>query len=387
MRGLARNHEVDVLSFTDPSADDGAAASEMRAYCGRLILIPNERYAASPQRKRLAQIRSLVSARSYEHALYRDSEFQRTLQDAVRSQAYDVVNVEFMHMAANLPAAEPRRARRPLLVLDEHNVEYDIVRRTALTTTRLDRKAYCLVNWRKVRAEEIAAWRRFDGCTVTSERDEAMLRRDVPDAATAVVPNAVDIDAFRPRPDCDSAEDRTLTFFGVPSYHPNHDGLLFFIRDVLPRVRTRYPGTRLRIIGPSVPPEIAAYASEEIEVVGLVDDVRPHLERATAVIVPLRIGGGTRFKILEAMAMGKAVVSTRIGAEGIDVADGSNILLGDSPEAFAAAVGRLFDDPSLRTRMGIAARSLIERRYSWAHSVARLEDFYGRLLHSRERAA
>jgi len=172
----------------------------------------------------------------------------------------------------------------------------------------------------------------------------------------------------------------SLLFFGAISYHPNTDGLLFFLREVLPRVKMRYPAITLRIVGPFVPPEIQSRAGDGIEVTGLVDDIRPYLERAAVVIVPLRIGGGTRFKILEAMAMGKAIVSTTVGAEGIDARDGSEILLADQPEAFAIQIGRLLEDAALRQRMGAAARLRVEGSYSWGSSVARLEEFYGKLV-------
>jgi len=175
----------------------------------------------------------------------------------------------------------------------------------------------------------------------------------------------------------------SLLFFGAGNYHPNTDGLLFFFREILPRLRARYPGITLRILGPLIPPEIEAHAGDGVEVTGLVEDIRPYLERAAVIIAPLRIGGGTRFKILEAMAMGKAVVSTAVGAEGIDVRNGSDIMLADRPEEFASQVGRLLEDAPLRQSMGKEARLLIEQRYSWAGSVDRLQEFYAELLERR----
>jgi glycosyltransferase involved in cell wall biosynthesis len=288
-------------------------------------------------------------------------------------------------MAANCPSSE-RLPGDPILILDEHNIEYDIVRRTAISTREIDRKLYSELNWRKLRAEERDAWRRFDGCTVTSSRDEALLLRDVPSARTAVVPNGVDVPFFSAY-SAQVPDEMSLLFFGTVRYHPNLDGLLFFLREVMPRLKARYPTVKLRIVGPSVVPEIAARAGDDVEVVGLVDDVRPYIARATVVIVPLRIGGGTRFKILEAMAMGKAAVSTVVGAEGIAVRDGEDILLANDAVHFARQIGRLLDDAALRERIGAAARRLAERDYSWDASVARLEDFSVELLARQARAA
>lgn len=387
MRGLARSHEVSLISLVDPTEDTSLPVRETKAYCGSLVTIPNEQYALTLRGKRLLQLRSLLSARSYESHLYRNQAVTRVLNDLVADGSYDVVNVEFMHMATNWPGDLRRSLGRTIFVLDEHNIEYEVVRRTASASESLDRKLYSTLNWRKLRREEREAWQRFDGCTTTSARDEALLLSDVPTARTAVVPNAVDVDFFRPCQAGVVEEPMNLLFFGAPSYHPNKDGLLYFLHDILPRLRTRYPAITLRIVGPSVPSEISAFAGEGVEVTGLVDDIRPYIERAAVVIVPLRIGGGTRFKVLEAMAMEKAVVSTSLGAEGIDVRDGSEILLADTADVFARQVGRLLEDDALRRRMGEAARSVIERRYSWGHSVDRLEQFYSQLREANCKAA
>ena len=318
--------------------------------------------------------------------MYHGAALTRALERLLAEGSYDVVNFEFAQMAANGRLDIWPARRRSLFVLDEHNIEYDVLRRTAANARGVDRKVYSALNWRKLRSEERAAWRRFDGCAVTSARDERLLRRDLPSLPTVVVPNAVDVGFFRPSGRCARPDPLTLLFFGAVSYHPNTDGLLFFLREILPRVKARYPDVRLRIVGPSVPAEIAARAGDGVEVVGLVDDIRPYLESATVIVVPLRIGGGTRFKILEAMAMGKPIVSTTIGAEGLDVRDGSEILLADKPDAFALQVGRLLDDAPLRDAMGAAGRALVERRYSWDASVARLEEFYDELMARRERS-
>jgi len=202
-------------------------------------------------------------------------------------------------MATNRPPIDaPSPRRRPIFVLDEHNIEYDLLRRTAVNGAGLDRKLYSLLDARKLLREEREAWQSFDGCTTTSARDEELLRSEVPTARTAVVPNAVDVGFFRPGPTGRVEEAMSLLFFGAVSYHPNKDGLLYFIRKILPHLKARYPAIKLRIVGPSVPADIEERADDGIEVTGLVDDIRPYIERATVVVVPLRIGGGTRFKIL-----------------------------------------------------------------------------------------
>jgi glycosyltransferase involved in cell wall biosynthesis len=163
------------------------------------------------------------------------------------------------------------------------------------------------------------------------------------------------------------------------NYYPNIEGLLFFLDDVFPLVKRQRPGARLLIVGQQPPPSILERASDDIVVTGLVDDVRPYLERAAVAIAPLRIGGGTRLKIVEAMSMGKAIVATHLGAEGLDVKDGVDILLADTAEDFARHVVRVLDDPLLAQRLGEAARHSAETRYSWRGAVNRLERFYDEL--------
>jgi glycosyltransferase involved in cell wall biosynthesis len=216
-----------------------------------------------------------------------------------------------------------------------------------------------------VRREERHAWSHLDGCTVTSVRDQEMLLSDEPTAHTAVVPNGVDLEFFRPSPGSVSHEPQTLLFFGAIDYYPNTDAMLFFLHDALPQLAARYPQLRLCIVGRKPPESILAQRSATVEVTGVVDDVRPWIDRADVVIVPLRIGGGTRLKILEAMAMGKAVVSTTLGAEGLDVVPERDLLIADDADGVVAQVGRLLDDPELGRRIGASARQFVASRYSW----------------------
>jgi glycosyltransferase involved in cell wall biosynthesis len=378
--GLSRSHEVSVLSFVDPREDFAASIRATAAYCKRVIAVPNERLALTTPRKRLLQGRSLLSKRSFADFVYHTARLEDALQRLLAQEPYDVVQFEFTHMAANRPRNGVDSGRRPIFVLDEHNIEYDILRRTAGADTALDRKLYNSIDWRKLREEEQEAWRHLDGCALTSTRDEALLRHEVPTAKTAVVPNAVDIDFFRPRAETGGEDPKTIVFFGALNYHPNIDAMLFFLREILPRLKARHPELKFQIVGQHPPPAIVARAGDGVELTGLVDDVRPYLARAAVVVAPIRIGGGTRFKILEAMAMGKAIVSTAIGAEGIEVRHGSDILLADEPDSFSEQVDRLLSDAGLRRAIGAAARSLIERRYGWPASVHRLEAFHAELL-------
>ncbi len=327
--------------------------------------------ALERKRKRGIQLRSLLNTQSYERLIYHHPAFQRALDELVARGDFDVITTEHSQMACY------RLPRTAHLVLDEHNIEYDILWRTTAAERPSIRKLYNWANYLKLRREERAAWQQFDGITLTSERDEQLLRRDAPGKPTAVTPNAVDTDFFQPSGA--PVEAGTILFFGAINYYPNTEGLLFFLDEVFPYVKQQHPGARLMIVGQQPPPAIMSRASEDVIVTGLVDDVRPYLERAAVVIAPLRIGGGTRLKIVEAMAMGKPIVATHIGAEGLDVNHDENILLSDTAEDFAGQVVRVLDDAALAQRLGQAARHRADSLYTWRAAVDRLERFYQEL--------
>jgi len=379
MSALARHHDVTTVALLDPIEDAAAAERTTRSYCRKVVLLSNPRDVPGAG-KRLLQLRSLASLRSYERHLYTVPRLQRALDDLLAEERFDIVNVEFPYLAHYRLRRAPRGSPTPLVVLDEHNVEYDVLRQVARSEAGLGRRIYNLFNWRKLRGEEQAAWRRFDAVTVSSRHDDAMVRAAVPAARTAVIPNAVDVELFRRRPGDPAPDGRTIVFFGAINYFPNTDGILFFLREVWPALSARHPAARLEILGHRPPPSVLAHRGPRVEVPGFVDDLRPHLAQAAVVIAPLRMGSGTRLKILEAMAMGKAVVSTAIGASGIDVTDGEDILIADDAAGFATAVGRLLEDAPLATRLGESARALVEARYSWDASARELEAFFRALL-------
>jgi polysaccharide biosynthesis protein PslH len=372
MKELARRHEVSAAALFDPETDPAPSERAMRAYCREVVLVParGEGFA-----KRLAQARSLLSRDSFETRHFAVPQFQSALDQLLSRRHFDVVVVSaglfltrYLFGGTRSGDAMPRR------VLDEHNIEFDLQRQMTGIGGPL-RRIHNSVNWRKLRREEIHDWRRFEGVTFTSKPDEERARALVPSMRSAVIPSAVDLRAFRPEPGDPAPDGRTVMFFGINDYYPNSDGILFFIREVWPRLAASHPQARLKIVGPRPTPEILAQRSARLEVTGPVDDMRAHLATAAAVIVPLRLGGGTRLKIVEAMAMSKPIVSTTIGAEGIDVVHEKHLLIADEPAQFAAAVGRVLDDASLAARLGEEGRALVTARYSWEAAARSLEGF------------
>jgi len=377
MRCLAKRHELSVLAFNASDEFQQQSLEVTRTYCKQVITFPDLDFLDA-KRKRLLQARSLLSTRSFEHLLMvRRREFRAQLQALIATDAFDIVQIEFAQMAAFQFRAEKNLRFRT--VLDEHNIEYDIVRRTADAEAPLSRRLYSAVDWRKLRREERGAWRRMDGVAVTSERDAGVLRQLEPDTNLTVIPNGVDVTEFQPSHTAGAPQPADLLFFGAMNYYPNRQGITHFIEQTWPLILARRPSTKLWIVGPGAD-DLTKFRGANIEVTGFVDEIGPYIDRAAAVIVPLHLGGGTRLKIVEAMAKGKAIVSTRIGAEGIDVISGQHALLADESGAFADQVLRVLEDPELAARLGSAARELAVDRYGWPAVTSRLERFYEELL-------
>jgi glycosyltransferase involved in cell wall biosynthesis len=376
MTALAERHEVSAVCCAGSEGEAERARAAMGGYCREVHIVVDPTSEATA-RKRLLQLHSLASRHSFERLLFTTARMQRRIDAVLSARRFDVVNVEGPFVVHHRFRTAPPGAPAPRVVLDEHNVEYDVSRQIA---GRQDaspaRRIYAAVNWRKMRREEERAWGRVDAITVTSPHDAGRVRAAHPAARVAVVPNAVDVERYAPRPDDPPPDRSTLLFFGALDYFPNSDALAFFLDHVWPRVLAAHPSTRLRILGRRPPAWLVARREPGVEIGGFVEDLRPSIAAAGAVIVPLRLGGGTRLKILEAMAMAKPIVSTELGAEGIDVAHGRELLLADGAEAFAAEIGRLLDAPALGIRLGRAARALVERRYSWRASAAVVDEVF-----------
>ena len=330
--------------------------------------------------KRLLQLQSLASTRSFERRLVTVPAMQRALDRVLRAKRFDLVNLEFSFLGECDLRQAPPNERLPRLVVDSHNIDYELARQYARAGRSLAHRLYAGVNWRKLRREELGTYRDADGVYLCSAEDERRLLDVIPGARTAVIPNAADVEYYQPRPTDPPPDGRTVVFFGLLSYAPNVDGVIYFVQKIWPRIAEAHPEARFKIIGGRPPPSLQLLAGPRVELTGFVPDLRPHLAAAAAVVVPLRLGGGTRLKIVEAMAMGKAIVSTTLGAEGIEAVPGRDLLIEDQPEAFADAVNRLLGDPELAARIGQSARSLAVERYSWSGAARALEGFYRGIL-------
>jgi polysaccharide biosynthesis protein PslH len=366
---LARRHRVTLVAYG--TADDG------RDWAGLRRSLEGVHRVAPPaalRARRRHQLGSLGSRSSFHLNALHSEAMQRELDTLLDDHAFDIVQVESSRMMCfRFPADTP-------VVVDEHNIEYQLLERVARIETSPVRRLFGRVETSKVRREEQGMWLRAAGCVATSALDEAAISSTHPGVRTAVVPNAVDTEHLHP--DSSPVDPDALLFVGSLNYRPNADGVAWFVEEVLPRVRRVRPEAMLTIVGRGSPALLRRLAAPGV-VVGSVDDVLPYLRRASVVVAPLRVGGGTRLKVLEGLSMAKPVVATTLGAEGLDVADGEHLLLADGAPEMAGAILRLLADPVLGRRLGDAGRALAVERYGWAGAAARLEAFHAEVASSR----
>jgi sugar transferase (PEP-CTERM/EpsH1 system associated) len=366
LRLLASRHSVTLLTYAD--RDDSEEVAALRGFCAAVHTIPLERGS-----KRLGQLRSLVSPVSFQWRNHFSPLMQQRLNQLTAEQQFDVIQVESSQLACfDFPAG-------PALVLDEHNIEYELLYRTFLTETSLVRRGYNWIEFRKFRREETSAWRRASGIAATSAR-EADIIRAIAKRPARSVPNGVDVQYFSPGDE--ATDENAIVLTGLMKYRPNVDAALYFVRDVLPRIVSARPKMVFYIVGGDPSDEVRQLAGPNVIVTGTVPDVRPYVRKAAVFVVPLRMGSGTRLKVLEGLSMKKAMVSTSLGCEGIDIEHDRHLLIADDAESFAASVLGLLDNPARARALASAGRDLVEAKYRWQSVVDELESFYAEILRS-----
>ena len=363
LQRLARRHKVSLLCYGESEAEAAVAARAAGLSLHFVRPFPAPR-GARLYAGLLANVFSRYPYSVWKHYTRR---YESRLRELLRDDQFDLVHCECTPYARFLGAV----GRLPKLIM-AHNVESQILFRRAQQSRTIVERVFFGVQARRMEAFEREVLRRADWVTLTTELDAEQVRAWGVQR-TSVVENGVDVDQFVPlEGNCDRDE---ILFLAALDWYPNLDALDYLLKDIFPLVRQASPRARLRIVGRRPPAGLKERIARcpGVEHVGEVVDVRPFLTRAAVVVVPLRIGGGSRIKILEALAMGKAVVSTSIGAEGLAVTDGVHLSLADAPSDFAARTVALLKLSEERLRLGENGRRLVVERYSWDKMARALE--------------
>ncbi len=359
LRQIHQRHEVHYAALADPNEPEGPARAG--EYSTRSFPIPFRSVSKRSPRFALQFAGGLLSSLPLAIGRWRSAELRSTVEKLLATENYDAVVCDFLVTAVNFPDLSKA-------VLFQHNVETVIWKRHAETASNNLRRQFFRLQEQRMLAFEAEATRKAAHVIAVSDKDAATMRELFGVIASAI-PTGVDIDYFRPP---EGVAGHGLVFVGSMDWMPNIDGIQWFAKEVLPLIRTHNKELPVTIVGRMPPPEIQqlAAADPHLKVTGTVPDVRPFLWSAAVSIVPLRIGGGTRLKIYEAMAAGTPVVSTTIGAEGLDVVDGETIALADSPETFARRCLELVDDAR---GMREQAMKMVACRYSWQQVAVQFE--------------
>ncbi|HSN18139.1 MAG TPA: glycosyltransferase family 4 protein [Gammaproteobacteria bacterium] len=361
---LAREHEVSVLTTHLPG-EDGEALRRQLPQCKRVQSFPFAALKFRDPRFPLVLARSWFSSMPVDVYKHQVPELRRAVDELLVSGDIDLCIADFAVATPNVPMDGPV----PVMFFS-HNVEYQILKRLAEAQLDPIRRGLLTIEWRKMRRYEAEICRKARLTVAVSAHDRDLHLADAAGAVIRDVPTGVDVSYFKANGTPENPVE--LVFTGSMDWHPNEDAIRHFINEILPAIRREVPHARLTVVGRNPSGSLRRDAEQAgVEVTGTVDDVRPYIDGAAVYVVPLRIGGGTRLKVFEALSMGKAVVSTGVGVEGLPLAPGKHYLKADDPASFASAVVSLLRDPERRQALGDAGRQLTHERFAWPQ-VARV---------------
>jgi len=368
LRELKRDHHITYLCLDDGFDPDARLLAN--EYCHDLICVPHEQSAKFSAGFYVDLAANFLSRFPYAIKKYESDGMRRHIVELTALGNIDVVVCDFLAPAINVPT----HLHCPT-VLFQHNVEAMIWKRHFEVQQNSLKKSFLRGQWQKMKRTEAQLCRQFDSVITVSPEDRDVIKSEYGILNVTDVPTGVDTEFFKPSGK-EPIDVHNVVFTGSMDWLPNEDAIRFFVEDILPKVRRRVPQLTLTVVGRNPYPALLELSKKDpsIIVTGRVDDVRPYMERAAAYVVPLRVGGGTRIKIFEAMAMEKAIVSTSIGAEGLPVEDGRDINLADTPESFAAVVTDLLLNPELARSIGQHAADTVRTRFGWSRVAMRFAE-------------
>lgn len=316
--------------------------------------------------------RSIFSMDSLSVAFYRSDEMHKRIQELVSATKFDVAHFDTISLAEY--AEDVGNIGK---ILNHHNMESDLLKKRSMIEKNVFKKIYYRNEVKKLRQYHINNCHKFDINFTVSDLDKELLLEEVPDIRIEVVPNGVDTEYFY-QSGADGVVEKSLTIISGMNWYPNRDAVLYMIKEIWPLLKREISDLSLTVVGAQPPEMLLEFAKKDnrVKVTGFVDDVRPYLENAEIYLCPMRDGGGTRLKILDALSMGKAIVSTTKGCEGIDVTPGKNVLIADTPSQFVIQIKKLLENKELRKSLGMEGRRLVLENYSWKVIGNKLNNIY-----------
>ncbi len=376
LREISKSNTIYLVAFNQKAIlphpqDIEEAIAALKKYCCdiRVISLPADRGCWS---KNALIFKSLFTEKPYTVNWNCSADMKGTIDNVLKEFQPEVIHYDTIGMAeylqCNLPGA-----------LNHHNVESHMMLRRAQKEKNYLKKMYFYQEAKKIERYEKKVCKLFQSNLVVSDEDKFILKNIVPDATIDIIPNGVDISYFSPS--AEIPDNETLIFAGAMNWYPNKDSMLFFIDEIWPLLKAKRPTIKMIIVGQSPPGRLLALNKQDPDfiVTGYVDDVRSYFKQASIYVCPMRDGGGTRLKILDALSSGIPIVATSMAVEGIKITPGKNVIIANTPDEFANEILSLIDNPNNRKRLSTEGRHLVETLYDWCNIGRHLNDVYKRL--------
>ncbi len=377
LKYLSKDNDITLLSFIN-SKEDLKNIEGIKGYCEAVETV---RLGSNLRKDYLiAKLRNYFLSRFFSYPPivlhFYSREMKRRIKKLLAENDYDLVLIEYWYMGqyAEICGNIPK-------VLDEVDVEY--IRRKRMYQVEKDpvKKSEFYSEWIRTKKYELKFIKKFDRIIAVTPKDKQILEREIPSLNISIIPTCIDSDYIKPSEIPNNLKD--LIFVGSYGHYPNVDGVLYFCRDIFPRILKEVPETHLYIVGPYATKKILNLASKNITVTGLVKDIRPYISRSVS-IVPLRVGSGIKGKIIEAMGLGSPVITTSIGAEGLKIIRGKHLLIEDMPEGFAKQTIELLKNKLLRERLRENGLKLVREKYTWDKVISELNTIFEEMVMSKK---
>ena len=377
IRYLSERHEVSLLANVTSAAEFDHVQA-LSTYCRTI----DTKLIHHSQLARLGRmLKGILNGSSLIQSYHYNEMLALQLTELTADEDYDIIQIELSFMSRYVAAISPTSKAKK--ILSTHNIETQRFRHELKLSAWSARRAVLLAESTLFPNWESIAFRQFDGIVAVSEADASWIVKHAGHTPVELVPNGVDTEYFRSKADS-IATSPSIVFTGLMDYPPNSDAVCWFVREIFPGLRQAYPMLDFKIVGARPTDKVRALEDfDGVVVTGEVPDIRPYVHDATAFVVPLRSGGGTRLKILQAMAMSCPVISTAVGAEGLDVCNGDNILFAEDADEFVSQLGKLMKSTEFAARIGSNGRELVVAKYDWKRCLAGEEILYERVLKGR----